>query len=77
MRTYKLCCHLHKTGINCTFLGEWCRITFHSASINTAYMSGFTIKIPKNEMFSSFDNSDYSQLLPFTPSVWFSIVPGT
>jgi len=28
-------------------------------------------------MYSSFDYSEYSQLLPFTPPVWFSIVPGT
>jgi len=52
-------------------------LLFIPLRLTRPYMSGFTIIIPKNEMFSSFDYRGYSQLLPFTPPVWFSIVPGT
>jgi len=52
-------------------------LLFIPLRLTRPYMSEYTIIILKNEMFSSFDWSDYCQFLPFTPPVWFSIVPGT
>jgi len=52
-------------------------LVFIPLRLTRPYMSGLTIIIPKNEMYSSFDHSEHNQLLPFTPPVWFSIVSGT